>query len=100
MRKMGQFEVMLMVANNWHRHAPFTESVRSTAGFLWVLVLVLILGSSVASIIALWPKVEHHGCQGANASSNVEQAQCAEADGAGRRGGHATQPEAAAKVSP
>lgn len=81
MRKPSQRRALDQVVNNWHRNAPFTESVRSTAGFLWLLVMVLIFGSCAAGIVAGWPQVKQHGCQRADAGANVEVVQCLESQG-------------------
>lgn len=68
-RKLSQRQVLDMVVRNWHRNAPFSESIRSTAGFLWLLVLLLIFGSCAAGIVAGWPRPqgEQHADDGTGA---------------------------------
>lgn len=88
MRNMTQRRVLDLVIKNWHRNAPFTESVNSTAGFLWLLVMVLIFGSCAAAIVAGWEQFEDHPCHGASAGANVEQAHCLDAEQKGRGVGH------------
>lgn len=91
MRKLSQRRAMEMSINNWHRNAPFSESVRSTAGFLWLLVLVLIFGSCAAGIVAGWPKGEHDADDRAGAVLNGpgEQRHESNAGGEGQDVGHA-----------
>lgn len=101
-RSMSQREVLRMVRNNWHRNAPFTESICSTAGFLWLLVVVMIFGSCVFGMMAGWPQAEHHADHRANAVVDRPGVQRDEtrAGGEGQDVGHAAQPGLAPEVRP